>query len=201
VIPDVLVILDAGSARRVSAAIRGIGRVAILLRDPALSVRALLETARRLRPEVESLLVSDRVDVALCSEADGVHLPERGLDPSSARRLLGAGKMIGASRHDPAGVRAAFEGGADWVTLSPIWPTPGKGPALGPIALASVAAAGPILALGGVDGSRTADAIAAGARGVAVVRAVRDAPDPAGALRAILASLDAARRALVDVAQ
>jgi len=203
VVPDVLVVLCARSAERLAPRIGRAPGTAILLRDPPLPARALVAAALALRPLVDRLLVSDRVDVAMRSGADGVHLPERGLDPAAARALLGPGLLVSASRHDAAGARAAFDAGADFVTLSPIWQSPGKGPALGLEGLAAVTASanGPVLALGGVDADRAAQAIAAGARGVAVVRAIADAPDPAGALGAIRSALDAARRALVEVAR
>jgi thiamine-phosphate pyrophosphorylase len=156
---DVLAELPAGSAL-------------VQLRDKELSGRELERVARVAREITRRhgmrLVINDRVDVALAVGADGVHLPERGLGVADARKLIG---MVGASTHSPADAAARLAEGADYVVLGPIWETPGKGPALGPEALAGLPPA--VLALGGVDGPERARAArAAGAHGVAVLRAV-----------------------------
>jgi len=182
-------VADVAAVRLIGPAIgRTLGsRSALLLRDSLASTRALLAAARDLRPIVGCLLISDRPDVAVLADADGVHLPERGLDPRAVRQILGPDRLVGVSRHDEAGVVAAFAAGADYATLSPIWESPGKGPPLGTAILTDVARAGvgPVLALGGVDSKRARLAVRAGAAGVAVARAVTGAPDPAAALEAI----------------
>lgn len=174
-------------------------RVAILLRDKSATSRALLEQATRLRTITRacgaSLLISDRIDVALAVAADGVQLPESGFDIASARALLGPQSVVGASRHDTPGVLEAGRAGADYITLSPIYPSPGKGPALGCDALRETArrAPWPIYALGGVRSELVAELVRAGAGGVAVIREVFDAAQPSLAILALLRALTAAR--------
>ncbi|MEM9863389.1 MAG: thiamine phosphate synthase [Myxococcota bacterium] len=146
--------------------------IALLLRRPKASGRALAEATR----ELASLPVRrfvQRLDLALAFDADGVHLPERGLRPSD----LPTGRFcIGASRHDEAGVAQALAEGADYVTLSPVFASPGKGTPLGVEAFRVVASRhGPLLGLGGVLGTEHASALAsAGAHGTAAIRGVHD---------------------------
>lgn len=159
------------------------GTAAIQLRDKAATARALLEAASALAPFARALdapvLVNDRADVALAASV-GVHLPARGLPVREARALLGAQALIGASCHSLEELEAAA--GADFCVFGPIFATPGK-EARGVAALARAvwATAVPVLALGGVDPANAGGCIEAGARGVACVRSVLDAPDPAAA--------------------
>lgn len=156
------------------------GRV-VLLRDPGLAPRDLLALARRLRAATRAvgvrLWVNDRLDVAALVGADGVHLGRRSVAVADARRLLGA-VTVSVACHAPDEVVAARDAGADACTLSPIFASPGKGPPLGLGVLrearAGLAAAGDdfaILALGGVDARSTPDVLAAGASGIAAIRA------------------------------
>jgi thiamine-phosphate pyrophosphorylase len=109
--------------------------------------------------------VNDRLDVALAAGAVGVHLPERGMRPADARALAPK-LMIGGSVHAPC---AGF--GFDTIQLGPIWDTPGKGPPLGTGNLAFARGAR-LIAVGGIDTpGRAAEAISAGADGVAMIRA------------------------------
>ena len=133
-------------------------------------------------------------DPVLAAElgADGVHLPG-GTTPAEierARTLLPNG-LLGISAHAIHEVDAAFLGGADYATLSPIFATaskPGYGPALGPGALTRAAALGlPILALGGVTAERVETCYAAGAAGVAVMGSLMRSPDPGTEARRFLA--------------
>jgi thiamine-phosphate pyrophosphorylase len=177
------------------AAGRG-SQVAVQLRAKDRPGRALYHLGTPLRRITRdagaTLLINGRVDVAHAVGADGVHLPEDGLAPSDVRRLLGDRTLVGVSRHDRPGLERAALQGADYATLSPFAASPGKGPPLGSRAFAdAVHGAGlPVLALGGIDAQRVGPAVAAGAGGVAVVRAVLDAPDPAAAVRRLLDALD-----------
>jgi thiamine-phosphate pyrophosphorylase len=113
-------------------------------------------------------------DVALAAEvtADGVHLAA-GASVTAARAQLGAQVLLGISAHGEGDVAAAASGGADYVTLSPIFPTgskPGYGPALGLAALTRAARLGiPVVALGGVTAASGSACLRAGAAGVAVM--------------------------------
>ncbi len=136
--------------------------------------------------------MNERIDVALAAGADGVHLPSAGVPPADARRLLGPDALVGVSCHSAADVSRALDGGASFATFSPIHDTPSKrayGPPLGIAALRDAARLGlPLVALGGIDPARAAEARAAGAAGVAAIRAWLAAADPAGAVRALLGS-------------
>jgi thiamine-phosphate pyrophosphorylase len=164
------------------------GAAAIQLRQ-SLPARELLARARALRPICTEfsapLLINDRLDVALAADADGVHLPARGVSVEDARALLGPDKLVGASTHAPG------EGaGADFVVYGPVFDTPGKGPPRGLEALREACRAGtPVFALGGVDPANAWRCVDAGARGVACIRAVLGAPDIAAAARALWKSV------------
>lgn len=179
----------AGAARDASP------RLAVLLRDKHAGARQLCNEARALRPLTRShgalLIVSDRLDVALLADADGVHLPEAGLDVAEARQLLGPQRFIGVSRHDLPGVRAAERAGADYATLSPVFTSPEKGEPLGVSAFAAIArdSALPLFALGGVTAARVPELVQAGARGIAVMREIMAASQPAVSLCALQRAL------------
>lgn len=185
-------------AARAQAALAGIapGRVAIQLREKDLGGRALLALARALvvvcRARGQLLLVNDRLDVALAAGADGVHLPSAGIPAAEARRLLGPAALVGVSCHSAADVTRARDGGASYATFGPIHDTPSKrpyGPPVGLAALRSAAALGlPLVALGGMDAARTPEALAAGAAGVAVLRAWLVGEDPAAVVGALAAA-------------
>jgi thiamine-phosphate pyrophosphorylase len=180
------------------AALRGLPSraVAVHLRDKALGGGALLALARALASTVHEagqlLLVNDRLDVALAAGADGVHLPSAGVPPADARRLVGSGRLLGVSCHRAEDVRSALEGGADYATFGPVFDTPSKrryGAPVGLDALRDAASLGlPLVGLGGVDTRNAPLVVAAGAWGVAAIRAWLAAPDPAAAVRSLLAA-------------
>jgi thiamine-phosphate pyrophosphorylase len=175
----------------VAAALDG-GIRAVQLRERDLSTRELLALAERLRALTQryaaALLINDRVDVALACAADGVHLPADSFAVADARALLGAQRLIGVSTHAPAEIATAAAAGADFAVFGPIYDTHAKrafGAPLGLTALAAARAASklPLLAIGGIDSDRIGEVRAGGADGVAVIRAVLAADDPAAAAR------------------
>ena len=181
---------------RALSALRGLRprTAAVQLREKDLGGRALLGLARALRRACDEagqlLIVNDRIDVALAAGADGVHLPSAGIPVAEARHLLGPEAIIGRSCHSRAEVEAALAGGASYATFSPIYDTPSKreyGAPLGVEALREAAALGlPLVALGGIDAGRAREVRAAGAAGVAAIRAWLVGDDPAGAVRGLL---------------
>ncbi len=185
-------------AAAVALALRGLpaGATAVHLREKDLGGRDLLAFARALLGACELagqlLLVNDRIDVALAARAHGVHLPSAGVPPADARRLLGPSRIVGVSCHGEEEVRRALAGGADYATFGPVFDTPSKrayGPPVGLEALRGAARIGlPLVALGGVDIANASQVIAAGARGVAAIRAWLVAPDPGRAVAALLAA-------------
>jgi thiamine-phosphate pyrophosphorylase len=173
------------------------GRIAVQLREKALSGAALLALGRSLaaicRAHGQLLLVNERLDVALACGAHGVHLPVTAVGPAQARRLLGPAALIGVSCHSAAEVARARAGGADYASFGPVWATPSKahhGPPVGLAALRQASTLGlPLVALGGVEPALAPQAVEAGASGVAAIRAWLTGPDPAAAVRALLAAV------------
>jgi thiamine-phosphate pyrophosphorylase len=134
-------------------------------------------------------LVNDRLDVALASGADGVHLPEQGLTVAAARRLAGETFVIGRSVHSVAEAVRAQEEGADYVQVGTIFASrshPGQPVAgLGLLEAVAKAVSIPILAVGGITAANVGEVMAAGASGAAVISAILGATSPREAARAL----------------
>lgn len=178
----------------VEAALKG-GAKAFQLREKDLATRELCELAERLlhltRPAGAVVLINDRVDVALAVGVQGVHLTQKSLPPSVARRLLGAPRLLGVSCHSLDEALEAQEGGADFILLGPIFFTPSKAPYGPPLGLEILKQVRPyihlpIFAIGGINTANRAEVLAAGADGVAVISAVMAAPDVSEAVKALL---------------
>lgn len=139
------------------------------------------------------ILVNDRLDVALATEAGGVHLGDKSLPTEEARRLVKSpGRdrdfLIGVSCHSLDSAKAAESGGADYLFFSPVFATPSKaayGAPQGLRRLAEVcrAVALPVLAIGGITLENAADCFSAGASGIAAIRLFQDASDMASVVR------------------
>ena len=120
-------------------------------------------------------VVNDDVEAALQLGADGVHL---GRSDAGAERALEDGLLLGVSAASIDEATAARD--ADYIGAGPVWETPSKDdadPAIGLDGLRAIcdAVCVPVVAIGGIDASNAADCIRAGAAGVAVIRAARDA--------------------------
>jgi thiamine-phosphate pyrophosphorylase len=178
----------------VAPALRG-GADIFQLRDKHASDDELLrvaETVRALCDEHGALFVmNDRPDLALAAGADGVHLGQDDMAIEEARAVVGPGVLIGRSTHAPVQVDGAA--GADYIGVGPIHPTPTKRwrPAVGLdlVRYAAANASVPFFAIGGMDATTLADAVAAGATRAAVVRAISEAADPEASTRALRAVL------------
>ncbi len=176
------------------------GAIAVQLREKDLEARALFELACEMRRVCDrhgaSLLINDRIDVAMAAGADGVHLASDSIGVSEARKLLGNSRLIGVSTHSPAEVRAAAESGANFVVFGPIFPPLSKG-GYGPpcgrdgLITACRAARLPVFALGGITPERVAALAGSGAAGVAAIGSVIGADDPALATKSLLEALAA----------
>jgi thiamine-phosphate pyrophosphorylase len=124
-----------------------------------------------------TFVVNDDVDAAIELGADGVHL---GQSDRGAERALRAGLLVGLSAATVDQADAAEAAGAAYIGAGPVWATPSKPDAEPPIGLDGLAAIAntvsiPVVAIGGIDASNAALCIRAGAVGVAVIRAARDA--------------------------
>jgi thiamine-phosphate pyrophosphorylase len=167
----------------------------VQLREKDLPQRELLDLARRIRGAIghdAALLVNGPLAVAVDAGADGVHLPSDGLPIHVARQACGGTMLVGRSAHRIAEAAAAAAEGADYVELGTIYPSrshPG-GPAQGLEPVAAAARSGvPVLAVGGITATNTAEIIAAGASGVAVISAILADRDPRAAASRLAAAV------------
>jgi thiamine-phosphate diphosphorylase len=141
-----------------------------------------LAMARRIRQATRAsgtlFIVNDQLDIALLSEADGVHLGQDDIAIAAARSLLGPGMIIGVSCSSLAEAREAERQGADYLGIGAIFPTPVKAgyPVVGLEGLSRIAAevAVPLVAIGSVNLGNMAGVKAAGARFAAMVREFQD---------------------------
>jgi thiamine-phosphate pyrophosphorylase len=173
------------------AAVEG-GADGVQLRAPELRDEELFPLATKIgdacRRAGVVFVVNDRVDVAIRSAADGVHLGQ-GDDLEGARDRLGRERVLGVSVGTPTEARAAEEAGADYLGTV-VWATATKPEAV-PRGLdglrAVVDAVGiPVVGIGSVDASNAGEVLATGAVGVAVVSAVGAAEDPVAATRELV---------------
>ena len=139
------------------------------------------------------LIVNDRPDLARLAGADGVHVGQDDASVADARAQAGAELIVGLSTHTPNQIDAARTAGADYIGVGPVHATPTKPgrPAVGLdlVRYAAKAAELPWFAIGGIDEASVGLVAAAGARRVAVVRAIAEAADPRDAAQAIRVAL------------
>jgi thiamine-phosphate diphosphorylase len=189
------VVLEAGDFGVRAAAIAAGGpAVALHARHPGGTAADLAASARRLvslaRPPEAAVFISGRPDIAAALGAQGVQLRAGDLVPADARRVLPRG-WIGRSVHTMEEAGAAVEEGADFLVVGSIYGTashPNREPA-GPELVTRTARLGlPVIAIGGVTPERVVELKDAGAYGVAAIRSLWDAPDPAGATVAMLSA-------------
>ena len=130
-------------------------------------------------------IVNDDPDLARSCDADGVHVGQDDGAAEQARELLGPDAIIGLSTHSEEQIAASAGRPVDHISVGPIWETPTKAgrPAVGLelIAHAAAHAPHPFFAIGGIDTGNAGEVVAAGAERLCVVRAIRDATDPAAA--------------------
>ncbi len=171
--------------------------------DEGAVLRAAETTARICAAHDALFILNDRPDLAARAGADGVHLGQDDMAVAKARELLGPKPLIGRSTHSPAQIDAAAALAVDYIGVGPVHATPTKPgrPAVG-LELVSYAAAHavtPFFAIGGINLGNVAAVRAAGAERIAVVRAVTEAEDPAGAARRLRATITAETRDEVEV--
>jgi len=167
------------------------------LREKSLSDRELIERARNVRVWTRQtgtlFVLNDRPDIARLVEADGVHLGQDDMTVKDARRILGTGPLIGISTHNADQVRQAILDGANYVGVGPTFPSPtkefGELAGLDFVRQAAGLTTLPVFVIGGVNADNISQAVAAGARRVAVSAAICAADDPrsvAARLRSML---------------
>jgi thiamine-phosphate pyrophosphorylase len=176
------------------AALRG-GVDVVQLRDKELAADALIAAAEPFRAACDEhgalFVLNDRPDLVEACGADGVHVGRNDTPLAEARALVGPERLIGLSASTAR--ELGDVGGADYVGVT-AFATPTKEDAVaGGLELLRVAAETltiPWFAIGGIELSNVAEVVAAGAPGVAVVRAIRDAGDPEAAARLLRDALD-----------
>ncbi len=178
-------------------AIRG-GADSIQFRQKAGSTQDMIITAREMKHICAEagvmFIVNDRLDVAIASEADGVHLGQDDFPIPVARKLLGEDKIIGGSAAVLEEAIKCHKEGADYVGFGPVFPTSSKedaGPVSGIVLLKEVVKTVPvyIIAIGGITPENTRDVLEAGAAGIAVISAVCCAQDPEVATQKLFKAL------------
>ena len=173
--------------------------LAVHVRTRMLEGAALLDLASRVKDAVAPhgawLVVNGRADVARAAGAQAIVSGRAGLGVRDVRRVA-PGIPVARSVHDAAGARAAAAEEADFLVAGAVFETPSHpgAPAGGPDLVRAVAATGrQVVAIGGMTAANARAIIEAGAWGVAAIRALWDAPDPAEAARLFLAALPATR--------
>jgi thiamine-phosphate pyrophosphorylase len=187
-------VLDARPRTLLDPALRG-GVDVVQLRDKDLDDEALVGVAETFREACEKhgalFVLNDRPELVEACGADGVHVGRRDMPVEQARALVGPDRLVGVSASTVA--ELADVGDADYVGVT-AFATPTKEDAvaggLDLLRAASQALSVPWFAIGGIELANVAEAVAAGAPGVAVVRAIRDAADPEAAARSLRAALD-----------
>ena len=181
----------------VAEAVRG-GATIVQLREKDCSTREFVQLALRLKKELSAfnvpLIINDRIDVALASDADGVHIGQSDMPYNIARRLLGPDKIIGLSVESVQQAHQADLIDVDYIGISPVYSTPTKtdtAPALGLEGIREISSftRHPSVGIGGMNLSTAADVIRAGAQGIAVVSAIVSAESPclaAGELKKVV---------------
>jgi len=176
------------------------GLPAVQVREKDLGAADLAALCRPLREVTRkhgaSLVVNDRVDVALAVGADAVQRTHASLAVDDIRQIAGARLQIGASVHSLEDAVDAERRGADWIVFGPLYDTPTKrawGAPQGVAHLGRVTAAVhiPVIAIGGITPERVGAVRAAGARGVAVISAILDTASPGDATKRFLGALAA----------
>ena len=153
-------------------------------------------TFRRLCDTYSALfIVNDDPYLAQSCDADGVHVGQDDAPATEAREILGPEAIVGLSTHSEEQLAASASQPVDYVSVGPIWETPTKagrpGVGLGLVEHAAAHAPHPFFAIGGIDAANAGEVVAAGARRLGVVRAIRDAEDPGAAAAALRRALGA----------
>ncbi|HKP71265.1 MAG TPA: thiamine phosphate synthase [Pyrinomonadaceae bacterium] len=156
---------------------------------------AAVESIAVARKHGATIIINDRVDLALATDADGVHVGQDDLPPKEARGLIGANKLVGFSTHSVAQAIAAIKLPIDYIAIGPIFGTTTKedpDPVVGLDGLKSVREAigeFPLVAIGGITRPTARSVLRAGADSVAIISDLLSAP----------AGIEAAMRELNDL--
>ncbi|MFM8365178.1 MAG: thiamine phosphate synthase [Verrucomicrobiota bacterium] len=179
------------------------GGVGILqLRAKNLASADILSLALKISPLCRAagvpFVINDHPELIEPSGADGVHVGQDDISVAEARRLAGAGKLVGLSTHSPAQAKAAIDQRPDYIGFGPLFATPTK-PDYQPIGTADIAEVHrevtlPIFCIGGIKRENLSSVLATGARRVVIVSGILQAPDIATYCRDCLSILESQKR-------
>lgn len=164
----------------------------VQLREKFASTATIIARGRQLKallqPLQVPLLINDRIDIALCLDAHGVHLGQSDIPCLAARRLLGPDKIIGLTLETPEQAKIAEPWQLDYVGVGPVYATRTKLDARAAIGLAglntiSSATRHPVIAIGGLDFDNVSTIASCPISGIAVSAAICKAKDPVAAVR------------------
>ena len=189
-------VCDGQSDRFLAAALRG-GVDIVQLRLKQSNDEEIVSAGRRFARLCAAhgalFILNDRPDLVADAAADGVHLGQDDMPVAQARALVGPELLVGLSTHSRAQIDGAG-GLADYIGVGPVYDTPTK-PGRAAVGLelvryASARAAVPFFAIGGIDEFTVSRVVAAGARRIAVVRALVEATDPEDAARRLRQAIE-----------
>jgi thiamine-phosphate pyrophosphorylase len=177
--------LRAGPLAELVAELAAVGVDVIQLREKEMEAGDVLRLAEPIAAACTEagvpFIVNDRPDIALALGASGVHLGQNDLPPPVARRILGAGPIIGLSTHSRTDIETIPDG-VNYIAVGPVFETPTKPgrPAAGfdLVEHAAGRVAIPWFAIGGINENNIEEILVAGGRRVVVVRAITEAQDP-----------------------
>ena len=184
-----------GLEATVMAAVRG-GVSVVQLRDKHASDEEMIAQAIRLKALLDEyevpMIINDRIEVALASGADGLHIGQSDGDPVEARRRLGEDALIGLSVQTLEQLKALDVERIDYLGLGPVHATPTKPDHAAPLGIEGLtqlvrSSPLPTVAIGGISLANAGEVMTSGTDGLAVVSALCSAEDPAAAAQQFLA--------------
>jgi len=199
---DPVLCADFGMVETARAAVAN-GATIVQLRDKHASTSAMIETGLALKQALTGssarLIVNDNVEAAIAIGADGVHIGQEDLDADNTRRMIGPDMILGLSVETEALASAIDANIVDYAGIGPVFATPTKPDHKQPIGFDGLAriiglCPVPTVAIGGLKAGHAAEALAAGADGLAVVSAICGKPDPAAATALIAEAIKEARK-------
>jgi len=177
------------------------GATFLQLRAKALPGAAFLQLARdavALAHAADArVIVNDRADLAVLSNADGVHVGQDDLRPADVRRLIGPDRDVGLSTHTTAQLERAIDAPVSYLAIGPVFATATKATGYDAVGLTMVRQAAamaarrgvPLVAIGGITLERAPSVIDAGAAAVAVITDLLASGDPEARVREFLRTL------------
>ncbi len=154
------------------------GAKIIQYREKKRDLKLLLEEAKALRELTlkynATFIVNDYLDIALLSEADGIHIGQDDLPIKDVRKILGENKIIGISTHNPQEAQQAIIDGADYIGVGPIFYTETKEDVCAPVTLEYLDFINkniklPYVAIGGIKENNIDKVLAMGAKSICLV--------------------------------